>query len=43
MTEAERNGQRDAEKGAGWDDKHFGSNEVKSLEIVGAGDVTESR
>ncbi len=41
MTEAERTGQRDAPKGAGWEDKHFGSNEVKSLEIVGAGDVTK--
>jgi hypothetical protein len=41
MTEAERNGQRDAEKGAGWEDKHFGSNTVKSLEIIGAGDVTQ--
>jgi len=40
MTEAERIGQRDSDKGAGWDDKHFGSNEVKSLEIVGVGDVT---
>ena len=37
MTEAERNGQRDAEKGAPWNSKHFGSNTVKSLEIVGAG------
>ncbi|MGC2210127.1 MAG: M1 family metallopeptidase [Candidatus Korobacteraceae bacterium] len=46
MTEAERNGQRDAEKGAPWNSKHFGSNTVKSLEIVGAGgtsreDVTQ--
>ena len=35
MTEAERSGDRDVEKGSGWKDKHFGSNEVKSLEIVG--------
>lgn len=41
MTEAERIGQRDSEKGAGWEDKHFGSNEVKSIEIVGSGDVTK--
>jgi hypothetical protein len=37
MTEAERGGQRDAQRDAGWEEKHFGSNEVKSLEIVGAG------
>jgi hypothetical protein len=37
MTEAERNGQRDAEKGSPWEDKHSGSNTVKSLEIVGGG------
>jgi hypothetical protein len=41
MTEAERTGQRDSEKDEGWEDKHFGSNEVKSLEIVGSGDVTK--
>ena len=40
MTEAERTGDRDVEKGSGWNDKHFGSNEVKSLEIVGSGDMT---
>ncbi len=40
MTEAEWIGQRDSAKGAGWNGKHFGSNEVKSLEIVGVGDVT---
>jgi Peptidase family M1 domain len=40
MTEAERSGQRDARQGEGWKDKHFGSDEVKSLEIVGVGDVT---
>ena len=39
-TESQWIGNRDLEKGAGWDDKHFGSNEVKSLEIVGEGDVT---
>src|SRR6266702_4079445 len=37
MTEAQRGGQRDSEEGASWDNKHFGSNEVKSLEIVGSG------
>jgi hypothetical protein len=41
MTEAQRTGQRDTEKGTGWEDKHFGSDEVKSLEIVGVGDVTK--
>jgi len=41
MTEAERIGQRDSEMGEGWDDKHYGSNEVKSLEVVGQGDVTK--
>ena len=41
MTEAYRGGNRDMEKGSAWDDKHFGSNEIKSLEIVGAGDVTK--
>jgi Peptidase family M1 domain len=41
MTEAERSGQRDAPKGSAWEEKHFGSNEVKSLEIVGVGDVTQ--
>ena len=40
MTEAEQTGDRDVEAGSGWNDKHFGSNEVKSLEIVGSGDVT---
>ena len=41
MTEAERIGQRDAEKGTAWEDKHFGSNEVKSFEVVGQGDLTK--
>jgi hypothetical protein len=40
-TEGQRMGMRDVDKGAGWDDKHFGSNEVKSLEIVGVGDITK--
>lgn len=39
MTEAEHSGDRDVEEGSGWEDKHFGSNEVKSLEIVGGGNV----
>jgi len=37
MTESQRGGQRDSETGAGWNDKHFGSNEIKSLEIVEGG------
>jgi hypothetical protein len=41
MTEAERIGQRDAPKGSAWDNKHFGSNEVKSFEVVGQGDLTK--
>jgi hypothetical protein len=41
MTEAQRIGQRDDDKGSGWEDKHFGSNEVKSLEVVGQGDLTK--
>jgi hypothetical protein len=41
MTEAERTGQRDSDVDAGWEDKHFGSIEVKSLEIVGSGDITK--
>jgi hypothetical protein len=41
MTEAEHGGQRDMPKGVPWNDKHFGSNTVKSLEIVGVGDVTK--
>ncbi len=41
MTEAERNGSRDEAKGEGWDDKHYGSNEVKSLEVIGEGDLTK--
>ncbi len=41
MTEAQRGGQRDSEAGEGWDNKHFGSNEIKSLEIVGSGDATK--
>jgi hypothetical protein len=41
MTEVERLGNRDTEQGEAWKDKNFGSNEVKSLEIVGAGDVTK--
>ena len=41
VTESERIGSRDFARGTPWDDKHFGSNEVKSLEIVGAGGVTE--
>jgi hypothetical protein len=40
MTEAERIGQRDSRKDTPWEDKHFGSNEVKSLEVVGEGDLT---
>jgi hypothetical protein len=40
-TEAHRMGQRDTTKGDEWDDKHFGSNEVKSIEIAGMGDVTK--
>ena len=34
MTEAHRSGQRDSPRGKPWDDKRFGSNEVKSLEIL---------
>src|SRR6266511_1216069 len=34
MTEAQRSGQRDSPRGKPWDDKRFGSNEVKSLEIL---------
>lgn len=41
MSEAERLGLRDSDKGEPWRDKNFGSNEVKSLEIVGTGDVTK--
>ena len=41
MTEAERMGNRDFSKGEGWEEKHFGSNEVKSLEVVGEGDLTK--
>ena len=36
MTEAQRSGQRDSPKGKPWDEKHHGSNDVKSLEMVGA-------
>jgi hypothetical protein len=36
MTEAENGGQRDAKQGMRWDPKHFGSNTVKSLEILDA-------
>jgi hypothetical protein len=41
MTEAERIGQRDDSKDTPWDNKHFGSNEVKSFEVVGQGDLTK--
>jgi hypothetical protein len=41
MTEAQRIGDRDVERGSDWKDKHFGSNEVQSIEIVGIGDVTK--
>lgn len=41
MTEAERTGQRGATKDTPWEDKHFGSNEVKSFEVVGQGDLTK--
>jgi len=34
-------GNRDFSKGEGWEEKHFGSNEVKSLEVVGEGDLTK--
>ena len=37
MTEAQHSGQRDSPKGKPWEEKHRGSNEVKSLEIVDAG------
>jgi hypothetical protein len=40
MTEAHRTGQRD-DAGTAWEDKHYGSNEVKSLEVVGVGDLTK--
>ena len=36
MTEARHGGQRDFPKGKSWDEKHYGSNEVKSFEILGA-------
>ncbi len=39
MTEAERGGQRDTEEGADWNPKHFGSDEVQSLEVVGSDNV----
>jgi hypothetical protein len=41
MTEANRIGSRDNAEGTAWEDKHYGSNEVKSLEVVGVGDLTK--
>jgi len=41
MTEAQQTGINGMEQDSEWRDKHFGSNEVKSLEIVGSGDVTK--
>jgi hypothetical protein len=41
MTESHRAGQRDTSTDGKWEDKHFGSNEVKSLEVVGQGDLTK--
>lgn len=41
MTEAHRSGWRDVAQGSEWKDKQFGSIEVKSLEVVGQGDLTK--
>lgn len=35
MREAHENGQRDVSAGSGWDDKEFGSNEIKSFKVSG--------
>ena len=41
MTEAQLHGWRDVEKGAAWKDKMAGSIEIKSIEVLGQGDVTK--
>lgn len=40
MTEVRLNGTRGMGPGSGWDPKHYGAIEVKSLEVVGQGDLT---
>ena len=41
-TEAERIGIREISERAGWQEKHYGSNEVESLEIVGENGVAKN-
>jgi len=40
MTEVRLGGTRGTGPGSGWDPKHYGAIEVKSLEVVGQGDLT---
>lgn len=40
MTEVRLGGTRGAGSGSGWDPQHYGAIEVKSLEVVGQGDLT---
>lgn len=40
MTEVRLSGTRGTGPGSGWDPKHYGAIEVKSLEVVGQGDLT---
>jgi hypothetical protein len=41
IREAHRDGSRDFGPGSGWDSKHSGSNEIKSLQVDGVGDLTK--
>ena len=41
IREAHRDGSRDFGPGSGWDSKHSGSNEIKSLQVDGMGDLTK--
>lgn len=41
VRDAHRDGSRDFGPGSGWDSKHSGSNEIKSLTVEGMGDLTK--
>jgi hypothetical protein len=41
VREAHRDGSRDFGPGSGWDPKHSGSNEIKSMQVDGMGDLTK--
>lgn len=41
VRDAHRDGSRDFGPGSGWDPKRYGSNEIKSLQVDGMGDLTK--